>query len=70
VYGNQQLLWKLLTPIPFIQALNSDPSKMPTLAALFTTQKPRPKSKKNIDLTSLVFNLANEFVNFLYVYES
>jgi hypothetical protein len=37
VYRNQQLLWKLLTPIPFIQALNSNSSKMPTLAAFFTT---------------------------------
>jgi hypothetical protein len=69
VYGNKQLLWKLLTPVPFIQALNSDLSKMPTLAALFTSQKPKPKSKKNIDLISLVFNSADEFVNFLYVYK-
>jgi hypothetical protein len=53
MYGNQQLLWKLLTLIPFIQALNSDLSKMFTLAAPFTTQKSKPKSKKNIDLTSL-----------------
>jgi hypothetical protein len=69
VYSNKQLLWKLLTPVPFIQALNSDPSKMPTLAAPFTSQKPKPKSKKNVDLTSLVFNLTDEFVNFLYAYE-
>jgi hypothetical protein len=69
VYGNKQLLWKLLTPVPFIQALNFDPSKMPILAAPFTSQKPKPKSKKNVDLISLVFNSADEFVNFLYAYE-
>ena len=35
VYGYDQLLWKLLTPLSFIQALNTNVDDMPVIAAPF-----------------------------------
>lgn len=69
IYGYDKLLWKLLTPTAFIQALNADPDKMPTLAPPMSQLQAKQK-KQNIDLTTLAFNNTEEFQKFLYNYET
>jgi hypothetical protein len=67
VFGDGgRLLWKLLTPIPFIQALNQDnpPNLAPPLATTKFVQK-----VKSFDITTLVFNDVAEFEYFLYLYD-
>ena len=66
VYGDTQLLWKLLTPLPFIQALNANPEDAPSIIQPFSNIKSTLKKKKNIDLTSLAFQNAAEFESNLY----
>jgi hypothetical protein len=62
VFGDR-LLWKLLTPLPFIQALNQDnpPILAPPLAAMKFMRKVR-----SFDITNMVFNDVEEFKDFLY----
>jgi hypothetical protein len=65
VFGDR-LLWKLLTPLSFIQALNQDdpPNLAPPLATTTFVQKVR-----SFDITTLVFNDKEEFKDFLYAYK-
>lgn len=58
----EELLWKLMTPIAFIQQLNSDAP--PTLDRANPLPEEKIKEKK-IDLTRLVFEDEEEFAAFL-----
>jgi hypothetical protein len=63
IYG-EQLSWKLLTPVPFIQAMNQE--TIPEMAAPLTNITVELK-KKGVDITRLVFENDEEFLQFLYV---
>jgi hypothetical protein len=58
-----QLLWKLLTPLSFIQELNQ--VQPPNLAHPLATTTFVQKAQA-FDITNLVFNDAEEFEDFLY----
>ena len=65
MYRYDQLLWKLMTPIPFIRALNSEPENIAIITELLMQIQIQQK-KKNIDLTSLIFNTAKDFEKYIY----
>lgn len=64
VFG-ERLLWRLLTPIAFITAMNND--NIPTIQAPLMVHQEISKPAK-VDLTSMVFSSATEFEQFLCKY--
>ena len=65
-FENEGLLWRLLTPIQFIKAMNSD--TIPTLSSPLSKSAP-VKKWKSMDVTALVFGNEEEFKQFLTVYK-
>lgn len=61
-----RLIWKLLTPIPFIRAMDSD--TVPFLHPPLTTIRPITK-RHLVDITALVFSTTNEFESYFSVYK-
>lgn len=65
---HERVIWKLITPLPFIQALNNEniplPALLPPISNLTTIFK-----KPSIDITALAFNNKEEFEAFLYEYQ-
>jgi hypothetical protein len=59
----ETLLWRLLTPLPFIARLNTD--QVTTLAPAIAIPS-YSKRKKNVDITSLVFSNRLEFEKYIY----
>lgn len=66
IYRYDQLLWKLMTPIPFIRALNLKPENIAIITEPLMQIQIQQK-KKNIDLTSLIFNTAEDFEKYIYI---
>jgi hypothetical protein len=59
-----KLMWKLITPLSLIQALNSD--NLPILSSPLQLTSQITQKPKSIDITSLNFNNKKDFQNFLY----
>ena len=59
------LTWKLLTPLSFIQAMNSE--NVPSLSQPSAIYQNPPK-KPLVDMTTLIFKDANDFANFVVNY--
>lgn len=60
----ETLMWKLVTPLPFIQSMNTD--SPPTLQQNSSTIKPYKKRKK-FDMSEMIFANSNEFLQFAKV---
>lgn len=58
-----KLMWKLLTPLPFIKSLNND--TVPPMESPLTTPSTH-HSKRSFDISGLVFANKQEFENYLY----
>ncbi len=65
LYGTR-LLWHLRTPLPYIQAMNSD-NIPPLLPPLTTTTL--LKQKQAFDITGLAFSSVEDFTSFMYEYK-
>lgn len=68
VFG-EKLVWRLLTPLPFIQAMNQDEENIPKLTNPVFQATPTIR-KKTFDITKLAFNDKEEFAEYLYKYKT